>query len=152
MTVNRTHTLKTEEPFVVASQVEQVYYVQEPKDPNWLIVQKAPPRDLYNIPIAISDTDDLVDDGEIYRQDEYDESGRTQRSLDDTCKITTLQRNDIVGETIPSEIVKEIEEIMNTTGPNEEFIDDDDDDCIVDSDLDDGSDDDIDIYSYFPDD
>ncbi|KAK7389235.1 hypothetical protein VNO78_24071 [Psophocarpus tetragonolobus] len=37
--------------YVLASQVQQVYYVKDTKDPNWLVVVKTKPRDLYDMPM-----------------------------------------------------------------------------------------------------
>ncbi|CAJ1978306.1 unnamed protein product, partial [Sphenostylis stenocarpa] len=33
-----------------ASQAQQVYYVKDTHDPNWLVVVKTKPRDLYDMP------------------------------------------------------------------------------------------------------
>ena len=48
--VNSKRKWKTNEPYVLASQVQQVYYVKDTKDPNWLVVVKTKPRDWYNMP------------------------------------------------------------------------------------------------------
>jgi len=48
--INRKHKLKTNEPYVLASQVQQVYYVKDTKYPNWLIVRKTNPQDGYDMP------------------------------------------------------------------------------------------------------
>ncbi|CAH9116789.1 unnamed protein product, partial [Cuscuta europaea] len=42
--------LATHEPFVLESQVEQVFYVPDPRNKKWLYVIKTEPRDLYNMP------------------------------------------------------------------------------------------------------
>jgi len=48
--INSKRKLKTNEPYVLASQVQQVYYVKDTKDPNWLVVVKTKPRDWYDMP------------------------------------------------------------------------------------------------------
>ena len=48
--INTKHKLMTNEPYVLASQAEQVYYVKDTKDPNWLLVVKTKPRDWYDMP------------------------------------------------------------------------------------------------------
>ncbi|GMI85818.1 hypothetical protein HRI_002251100 [Hibiscus trionum] len=48
--VNVTRKLRTQEPYVLASQAEQVYYVKDIKDSNWQVVVKTKPRDLYDLP------------------------------------------------------------------------------------------------------
>ncbi|KAK7388495.1 hypothetical protein VNO78_23311 [Psophocarpus tetragonolobus] len=49
--INSNRKLRTNEPYVLASQVQQVYYVKDTKDPNWLVVVKTKPRDLYDMPM-----------------------------------------------------------------------------------------------------
>jgi len=39
------HKLRTNEPYVLASQAQQVYYFKDTKNPNWLVVKKTKPRD-----------------------------------------------------------------------------------------------------------
>lgn len=46
--INSSRKLKTNEPYVLASQAHQVYYVKDTKDPNWLVVTKS--QDLYDMP------------------------------------------------------------------------------------------------------
>ncbi|KAK8659646.1 hypothetical protein V6N13_029843 [Hibiscus sabdariffa] len=48
--VNVTRQLRTKEPYVLASQAEQVYYVKDIKDLNWQVTVKTKPRDLYDLP------------------------------------------------------------------------------------------------------
>lgn len=49
--VNTSRKLNTEEPFVLAFQATQVYYVKGIKDPTWCVVIETKPRNLYEIPI-----------------------------------------------------------------------------------------------------
>lgn len=64
-------SLSTNEPFVLESQVEQVFYVTEPREKNWLTVIKTEPRDLYNVPEMDIDENafDLVNDAEAMQQE-----------------------------------------------------------------------------------
>ncbi|KAK8672419.1 hypothetical protein V6N13_110790 [Hibiscus sabdariffa] len=48
--INVKRRLRTEEPYVLASQAEQVYYVKDIKDLNWQVAVKTKPRDLYDLP------------------------------------------------------------------------------------------------------
>ena len=48
--VNVTRKLKTNEPYVLASQAKQVYYVRDIKESDWQVIVKTKPRDLYDIP------------------------------------------------------------------------------------------------------
>ncbi|MQL77652.1 hypothetical protein Taro_010061 [Colocasia esculenta] len=47
--INPSHLLRTNEPFVLASQVEQVWYVEDPKNSGWFVVRKTRPRDLFDV-------------------------------------------------------------------------------------------------------
>ena len=52
--VNFSHLIHTGEklehdPYVFSSQVEQVFYVQDPKNENWSTVIKTRPRDLFDM-------------------------------------------------------------------------------------------------------
>ena len=42
--------MKTVEPFVLACQATQVYYVNGIKDPTWNVVIETKPRNLYEMP------------------------------------------------------------------------------------------------------
>ena len=39
----------TDEPFILASQAKQVFYVQDPVEEDWFIVVKTKPRDLFDM-------------------------------------------------------------------------------------------------------
>jgi len=41
--INSSHKLRTNEPYFLTNQSQQVYYVKGTKDPNWLVVQKTKP-------------------------------------------------------------------------------------------------------------
>lgn len=43
------HNRKSDEPFILASQAQQVWYVQDPIDEDWHVVVKMTPRDSYNM-------------------------------------------------------------------------------------------------------
>ena len=47
--VNITRTLYTNEPFILASQAQQVFYVQDTIDSNWRVTIKIQPRDFYDM-------------------------------------------------------------------------------------------------------
>uniref|UniRef100_I1PJB6 Transposase Tnp1/En/Spm-like domain-containing protein n=1 Tax=Oryza glaberrima TaxID=4538 RepID=I1PJB6_ORYGL len=67
-TVNFKHLFNTgdnisDEPFILASQAIQVYYVQDPVDTEWFAVRQSKPRDLYNM--SETEKDDLGNDTEV---------------------------------------------------------------------------------------
>ena len=47
--VNSKKYLRTSEPFVLASQALQVFYIDDPGDKDWQIVIRTTPRDLYRM-------------------------------------------------------------------------------------------------------
>lgn len=57
--VNFEGLVEHKEPFVLASQVQQVFYVADPIDKGWKVVMKATPRDYFDM-----DADLYVDDAE----------------------------------------------------------------------------------------
>lgn len=69
--IHRGFSLKIDEPFVLESQVEQVFYVQDPRHDDWNVVIKIEPRDLYSMPkgeeerVLDQSDDEVVQEGEI---------------------------------------------------------------------------------------
>jgi hypothetical protein len=45
------------DPYVLASQVGQVYYVEDIAKPNWKVIVRANPRNYYDVP------ENVVEDG-----------------------------------------------------------------------------------------
>ncbi|KAM3236162.1 hypothetical protein P3L10_016199 [Capsicum annuum] len=62
--------LNTNEPFVLVSQCEQVFYLNDMVDKDWLVVVKTNPRDFFNVPEVELDTS-LNED--VYQQDEVED-------------------------------------------------------------------------------
>ncbi|XP_058009289.1 uncharacterized protein LOC131183161 [Hevea brasiliensis] len=80
VSVNCKRTLKTNEPFILANQASQVFYVPDNIHKGWHCVIKAHPRDSYDIPLEEDiDPVDLNQLGEAYQADESVnlESGET---------------------------------------------------------------------------
>ncbi|XP_073109657.1 uncharacterized protein [Elaeis guineensis] len=69
--VNIYGSLNTNEPFVLASQAQQVFYVEDLVDSNWLVVVKTYPRDAYDVPSVDNDADDDDDDDSLIEDDVY---------------------------------------------------------------------------------
>lgn len=66
--VNTHCALNTNEPFVLASQSEQVFYLKDMVDKDWLVVVKTNPRDLFNMP----EVEETVMNEEAYQQEEVE--------------------------------------------------------------------------------
>jgi hypothetical protein len=45
----------TDDSFVLPNQVSQVYYVEDPKNPNWVVAVKTKPRNVYDVGSGESD-------------------------------------------------------------------------------------------------
>ncbi|GMJ07994.1 hypothetical protein HRI_004468600 [Hibiscus trionum] len=104
--------LRTQEPYILASQAEQVYYV---KDSNWQVVVKTKPRDLYDLPcedvgeepcqeneelgfrfhefnVGNDDDDDVVEDEED--ESDHDEFTSINDKDDESDSISDAEAND----------------------------------------------------------
>lgn len=78
-----------DDPFVLSSQVKQVFYVKDHKEGNWLLVVMTKPRDLYDMGKNAQGEDD-----ESYTQC-MPSSGP---SVDDTNVVLSWRRVDIDAE------------------------------------------------------
>lgn len=90
--VHRGQSLNSNELFVLDSQVEQVFYVPEPRNKDWLVVIKTEPHDLYNMPEIEVDEDTLDQgDDEPVQQDEIEDPGCilwSSRQIKNLCLAT----------------------------------------------------------------
>jgi uncharacterized protein DUF4216 len=59
ISVNKNRLLKTDDVYVLESQVEQVFYIEDEHNENWAFVIKAQPRDLYNMSSSDLDKEDI---------------------------------------------------------------------------------------------
>jgi len=112
--VHSRQSLSTDEPFVLESQVEQVFYVREPEDKDWLVVIKTEPRDLYKMPeISVEeDTLEQVDNDPVQQEEVQHSTCHTRPSAlgEDICLAT----NDFMverGVEVANWVNKEIENI-----------------------------------------
>lgn len=101
--VNTRCVLNTNEPFVLASQSEQVFYVNDMIDKDWLVILKTSPRDLFNVPEkddnSLDVEDKLLTNEEAYQQEEVEFTmEHIDNQLDDI--FVSLHRNDVEPESI----------------------------------------------------
>lgn len=104
ISVNASKTWYANEPFVLASQARQVYYLNDPKHGgSWQIVQKICTRNLFDV-LEVDEEDDNND--EVFQGDEVDvEVDGVPIQVEDR-EVTTLCREDLVANTVDqSEIV-----------------------------------------------
>ncbi|KAH7862370.1 hypothetical protein Vadar_003833 [Vaccinium darrowii] len=99
ISVNATKTWYTNEPFVLASQARQVYYLDDPKHGgSWQIVQKIHTKNLFDVP-EVDEEDDSND--ETFQQVEVD---GVLVQVDDR-EVTTLLREDLAAETVDQSVI-----------------------------------------------
>ncbi|WCJ39822.1 hypothetical protein M5689_020781 [Euphorbia peplus] len=71
ISINPQRYLKTNEPFILASQASQVFFAVDNINKDWHVVIKTQPRDSYNMSSQIDDDNDNFDDlGEAYQEGE----------------------------------------------------------------------------------
>ncbi|XP_035544633.1 uncharacterized protein LOC118348016 [Juglans regia] len=95
--VDSTRKSYKEEPFVLACQASQVFYLKDTSlGRNWLVVQKVTTRNVYDIPsttVGDEDEDHLIED-EAYQDEEFSPPAHFVME-DDTCLDMPLHRIDI---------------------------------------------------------
>ena len=96
--VNVICKLKSNKPFVLTCQVEQVFNMKNIKNPLWQFVVKTEPRNYYNMPPPKDEKDDEEEDiiQEPYQQNASHgyQLGSTS-DLDNNDDIISWNRNDI---------------------------------------------------------
>ena len=93
ISVNFTRMLYTDEPFVLASQAKQVFYVKDSNEFDWYTVIQTQPRDLYQMSREISN------DSEPFQQIEsYDDHLPLSDLVDEDMIV--WNRNDVLGDII----------------------------------------------------
>lgn len=125
--VNLARRLPTNEPFILANQAEQIFYISDPRDSNWAIVMKTHPRDVFNIPACNHDPNDrlILDDDEAYQEEDRDGYAHIDRPLDVHDNIIPLNRDDIGAEELPISFAQEIEgRLSGRSRYDDDFIDD----------------------------
>ncbi|KAG6706984.1 hypothetical protein I3842_06G009500 [Carya illinoinensis] len=86
----------TDDPFVLSSQVSQVFYVADERCPNWVVVVKTKPRDVYD-----TGEEEVTDDDEDeYLVNEYCINTSNDEAIELGIDDIVWTRNDIDGMTI----------------------------------------------------
>ena len=116
--LNFERTICTDEPFVLASQAKQVFYVQNSNEENWHTVVEIQTRGVYDMNQKVS-----INDPEPYQQLITLHSQRDVHELVENDLIN-WDRNDIAGETIQTDVL--LSRQKNIVERDNEFIHDDD--------------------------
>lgn len=127
----------SDEPFILASQAEQVWYVQDPLEEDWHVVVKMTPRDFYDMHGKEAAQDDITCPvAEPY----------SDQCLDDTTYMRDEDvpwvRADVDGTTI-DDVGADCVDVDDSDEEDDEYYDDNSDDTYTDTD-DDVDDDDPD--------
>ena len=64
VSLNSQRLLKTNDPFVLASQASQVFYCNDVANKGWLVALKVQPRDVYDISMPIGDEFQVENDND----------------------------------------------------------------------------------------
>lgn len=96
VSINVTKTCYQEEPYVLASQVEEVIYLPDTKmGKNWRVVERMPPRNLYDPQVTKAN----IDVEEVYQQDECDDDIIVSISEEvNNCLARTDMEDILVGQ------------------------------------------------------
>ncbi|XP_019255076.1 PREDICTED: uncharacterized protein LOC109233657 [Nicotiana attenuata] len=124
--VNTHCALNTNEPFVLASQCEQVFYVDDMSNKDWFVVVKTNPCDLFNMPekdINSTEIEDEVLSSEDSYQQEQVEINTSRIHAQEIDIVVSLYRDDVEPQIIDYNQAIEAQ----TTVHNEDdgFINDD---------------------------
>ncbi|XP_074294134.1 uncharacterized protein LOC141621874 [Silene latifolia] len=145
VSVNAKKRLNTTEPFVLMSQAEQVFYVKDGIDPNWLMVIKTHPRHHYDI----LEKEQCENDGGAWQQSHpgssHDEFLATLSVdyIDATSELIRDDMEDTIVDSTNQNQPKELNDIEAENDSIDESSDDDED--FSDIDRDEEVDEDIDI-------
>ncbi|XP_065860184.1 uncharacterized protein [Euphorbia lathyris] len=94
--VNTTRKLATDEPFVLASQVEQVFYVEDGLTPNWLIVLKGHSESFMHLPKSNNENNgEVLIGGEAFQQDTQYTSEDFTSLFEEDEVVTNWDKDDI---------------------------------------------------------
>jgi hypothetical protein len=59
----------TDDPFILPNQVSQVYYVEDPKNPNWVVAVRTKPRNVYDV--GSGESDDYAEANSYYEHEPF---------------------------------------------------------------------------------
>ena len=111
-----------DQPYVLATQVQQVFYVNDLKlGKEWRVVQRSQPRNLYNIELR---SNELPDDVDPYQQAEC--TSQINDIVEDDVAGLLLHRNDTGNLCVNVELEGSTEDDIDVEDDNNDVEDDDD--------------------------
>lgn len=106
--VNTHCPLNTNEPFVLASQSEQVFYLKDMVNKDWLVVVKTNPRDLFNIP----EVEEAIMNDEAYQQEEVECNILFPNDHEPDIHVS-LYRDDVEQQTVCVPMITKMRKIIS---------------------------------------
>ena len=91
VSVNTARKLYTNEPFVLASQAQQIFYVNDGSNPNWLVVLKGRPDSFYDLPCGEKSS---IDE-EAFQQDSSEIDHQIPNMFEDDGDLINWKRHEI---------------------------------------------------------
>lgn len=113
--INTSRTLPIDEPYILATQAEQVYYVKDTRDPKWFVVVKTKPRDLYDFPPTEEEEENdptlsNKSSSEACQENEHITAALNYTTIDDGDFPTVLSKDGVECEPIEAEPVTHSED------------------------------------------
>jgi hypothetical protein len=115
ISVNTKRSVYGNDPFVLASQAHQIFFVSEIRDPSWHVVVKTVARTIYDVPERVPD--------EEYAYQEENPIGFVAPTTNDEDDEVVWCRDDIHGDEVDASVVEAIH--------NSHVVDDDSDEEVV---------------------
>ena len=141
ITVNVSRRWYMDDPFVLATQAEQVFYVNDIKNgDNWKIVQKTYPRNLYEVPEKEENDDDegTILNDEPYQQ--FDSDNINEIAEFDDGNMSPLCRTDVCPDQVDADVILPRTDFVSLDDTFDDDVVDEEDDTIIDYNTDDGTD------------
>ncbi|XP_075105600.1 uncharacterized protein LOC142179445 [Nicotiana tabacum] len=124
--VNIRCALNTNEPFMLASQSEQVFYLDDMVDNDWLVVVKINPRDRFKIPDNYDNCVDIEDEEllneEVYQQEEAEFNTLCTNDQENIVEVS-LHRDNVEPQSINYDYAS-TQAQNNVHNEEEDFIND----------------------------
>lgn len=115
-----------DEPFILASQARQVYYVKDVKKLNWHIMVRATPRNFFDIPFKeMNVEDENIVDMKPYQQNELANFIHgPMYTLDDDGDVINLSRDDIEGSSVDADVLFKSQDTVEEENDDTDIDDD----------------------------
>jgi hypothetical protein len=104
VSVNTKRRIYENEPFVLAYQAKQIFFVDEIRNPSWQVVVKTVARCIYDVP-EIGDNEDNVEPSAY--QDEAPDGFGVLNDVDDYNDGVVWRRDEVHGDEVDATVVQE---------------------------------------------